>query len=134
MYPFKKVVIAFALCPALVGVFIFTYFATAALLSPTADMNAAEAVFGMLGFGALSALVAELFYGVPAFLLALVYASCKLQRCVQHVCVVCLAGGVAAMGWGELLPLGSDALVNGFLGATTSFLIALYALPKRTEF
>lgn len=134
IYPFRRVVVSFTLCPALVGIFTFGYFATIGLVLQKAEMNALEMIAGSFGFGILSAVTGMIFYGLPAFGLALLYAYFRLKRCFQHIVLVCVAGGVGAQLWFEVLPLDSldHRYSSLFLGTVTSFLMALYALPKRT--
>lgn len=129
-YPRKRVVLSFTLCPALVGVFMFGYFATIELVFRTTGMNILETLLGTLWFGVLSSLAGLIFYGVPALGLSVIYAYCQLHRRVLHVLIVCLAGGTAALAWGEVLPMEPHRAGNFCLGAVTSLLMALYALPK----
>ncbi|SDI61428.1 hypothetical protein SAMN05216588_12072 [Pseudomonas flavescens] len=130
-YPFKRIVASFTLCPALAGVFIFGYFCTAELIGRTTSMSVVETVMGTFWFGILSAVTSMIFYGVPALGLSLVYACCRLHRCLLHVVIVCIAGGTVALLWGEVLPMETQPVVRFCLGAVTSWLMALHALPKQ---
>lgn len=133
MYPFKRVLVSFSLCPALVGIFLSGYFATIELMVRTTSMNAAEVIVGARWFGGLAAVIGTLFYGVPALLLVALYAWCELYRCPRHLAIIGLAGGLGALIWGEVLPLESKPVVNAVLGCVTSFLMALYALPRKPD-
>lgn len=130
-YPFKRIVASFTLCPALVGVFIFGYFCTLELMARTTSMSVVETVMGTFWFGILSAVTSLVFYGIPAFGLAMLYAYFQLRRCVLHMLIVCLAGGTGALVWGEVLPMETHHVGNFCLGAVTSLLMALYALPRQ---
>ncbi|OLU20972.1 hypothetical protein BVH01_03385 [Pseudomonas sp. PA1(2017)] len=105
MYAFKRIVASFTLCPALVGVFTFGYFCTLELMARTTSMSVLETVIGTFWFGILSAVTSLVFYGIPAFGLAMFYAYFQLRRCVLHMLIVCLAGGTGALVWGEVLPM-----------------------------
>lgn len=131
MYPFRRVVVSFTLCPALVGIFIFGYVATIGLVFENSGMNALEMIVGSFGFGILSAATGMIFYGLPAFGLAMLYAYFQLRRCVLHMLIVCLAGGTGSLVWGEVLPMETHHVGNFCLGAVTSLLMALYALPRQ---
>jgi len=131
MYPFRRVVVSFTLCPALVGIFIFGYVATIGLVFENSGMNALEMIVGSFGFGILSAATGMIFYGLPAFGLAMLYAYFQIRRCAQHMLIVCLAGGTGALVWGEVLPMETHHVGNFCLGAVTSLLMALYALPRQ---
>ncbi len=135
MYPFKPVVLSFTLCPALVGIFNFAYIATIGLVVESSDANALEMLAGSFWFGILSAVTAMILYGVPAFGLALLYACLGLHRGLRHVLFVCVAGGLGAQAWSEVLQMGdgSNPYRSLVLGVVTSFLIALYALPKQSS-
>ncbi len=131
MYPFRRVVVSFTLCPALVGIFIFGHVATIGLVFENSEMNALEMIVASFGFGILSAATGMIFYGLPAFGLAMLYAYFQLRRCAQHMLIVCLAGGTGALMWGEVLPMETHHVGNFCLGAVTSLLMALYALPRQ---
>lgn len=135
MYPFKRVLVLFTLCPALMGVFNFAYFTTIGLVFESSDLNTLEMLAGSIVFGILSAVAGMIFFGVPAFGLALLYACLGLHRCLRHIVFVCAAGSLGAQIWSEVLPManGSNPYSSFVLGVATSFLMALHALPKQSS-
>ena len=133
--PFRRVVLSFTLCPALVGIFIFADFATYGPVPERAEMNPLKTIAASFGVGILSAVTGMIFYGLPAFGLALLYAYFRLKRCFQHVLFVCVAGGPGAQLRCEVLSLETigNRYTSFFVGAATSFLMAFYVLPKQPE-
>lgn len=136
MHPFKRVVVSFTLCPTLVGMFIFVYIATIGLVVESSDSITLEMLAGSFWFGILSAVTGMIFFGVPAFGLALLYACLGLHRGLPHILFVCVAGGLGAQAWSDVLQMGNESTPYSSLvsGVVTSFLMALYALPKQSSF
>lgn len=100
-------------------------------MNRTTSMSVVETVIGTFWFGILSAATGMIFYGLPAFGLAILYAYFQLRRCVLHMLIICLAGGTGSLVWGEVLPMETHHVGNFCLGAVTSLLMALYALPRQ---
>nr|WP_288452924.1 hypothetical protein [uncultured Pseudomonas sp.] len=135
MYPFKRVMVLFTLCPAITGIFNFAYIATIGLVVESSGANALAMLAGSFWFGILSAVTGMIFFGVPTFGLGLLYACLGLHRYLRHILFVCVAGGLGAQAWSEVLQMGngSNPYSHLVLGVVTSFLMALYALPKRSS-
>lgn len=133
MHPFKKTVIFFTLAPALPGIFIALYFAAIGLFSSAENMVVTDVLFAAIGFGILSCILGLLFYGLPALLLAVIYACLEFRKCFKHIVITGLAGGGTALMWSHLVPLDMKPVVTFALGAGSSLLMAIYALPKQIK-
>lgn len=131
MYPLGKVIISFTLCPALVAFAIAFDFARVELSSKNSSMSLLEIVSGALWLSMLGSLASLLFYGLPALILSIIYASCGLYRCALHIFIVTMAGGFGALAWGTVLPMDINETFNFLSGAITSLVMAMYALPKQ---
>ncbi|MDP9838273.1 hypothetical protein J2T09_003040 [Neorhizobium huautlense] len=131
MYPFKKTVIFFTLAPALPGIFIALYFAAIGLFSSAETMVVTDVLFATMGFGILSSILGLSFYGLPALLLAVIYACLEFRKCFKHIVLAGLAGGGTALMWSHLVPLDMKPVVTFAFGAASSLLIAIFVLPKQ---
>lgn len=135
IYHFRRVIVSFTLCPTLVVILVFSDVAKTLPLYQEGSMNLLETFIASLWLGMVTAMIGMFFYGIPAFCLALLYAYLRLNRCFQHILFVCVAGGLGAQLWCEVLSLEtiSNRYTSFFLGAATSLLMAFYALPKQPK-
>ncbi|WP_070888294.1 hypothetical protein [Pseudomonas argentinensis] len=131
MYPLKKVIISFTLCPVLVVIFGAFDFARVELLSQSSSMSTAEIFVAAFWLCVLGSLTSLLFYGLPALILSVIYASFRLYKCALHVFIVTMAGGFGALAWGTVLSMDINETFNFLSGAITSLVMAMYALPKK---
>ncbi|WP_189471678.1 hypothetical protein [Litchfieldella qijiaojingensis] len=137
-YPRGKVIFGFTLCPAVVasfwaGVELFYHLLPKFLLSKNWTELFSE-FFMILWVVSAGGMV---FYGIPAFLLALLYASLKLSKSLKNYFLVFIAGGVGAQVWGGMFILVLNWMERIFefpwaflMGAFSSLIIAIFVLPK----
>ncbi|GGY01812.1 hypothetical protein GCM10007160_32140 [Litchfieldella qijiaojingensis] len=89
---------------------------------------------------AIASLTALYLFGVPAFLLSLLYALIKLRKSLQAYLITFIAGGSGAQIW-TLLPVTTASIDEGlfrfpgtfFMGAVSSLVMAFVVLPKRFQ-
>jgi hypothetical protein len=142
-YPCRRVIIGFTLCPALVSVFMVLGDISNSIFLQGYSLPGWEAypVFMLV----VSA-VALMFYGVPALMLALLYAAVRPYKSFGAYVFVFLSGGLGAHLWGLLINyLNSHSTQDFpglpglgpygifFLAATTSLVMAYIVLPNQAK-
>jgi len=129
-YPSARIFIAFSLCPALVG----GLFAAGLSIRESVEINTIKDFFTVLGkavgFGTMLMALAEIFFGIPAMLAAFVYVKLKLYRQWHHFLLIIATGALAAHLW-SLMYGGHLDYFFAALGAASSFVTALFVLPRK---
>lgn len=142
-YPYWRVMIGFTLCPALVSVFMFLVDAVDSVFIRRDSLLSWEQIY-YLPLMLVVSLGALLFYGVPALILALIYANVRLYKSFVSYFFVSFSGGGGAhlWGWGinylnsgeahdfPYLP-GLGTYGPFFLAATCSLIMAYFVLPAK---
>lgn len=137
-YPYRRVIIGFTLCPAMVSATMLVGLFEHIFLHPSPLHPWWVYLVVMLPVAG----VALVFYGVPALLLALLYAAVRPYKSLSAYILVFLAGGLGAHLWGPLVNYlnpgqtfltfpGLGPYGPFLLGATTSLVMAYLVLPKR---
>lgn len=90
-YPFLRVLFSFLLSPMLAGVFVVLFMILNGL-SEIKNENILANVGVLLWFVFSGAIVAEIFYFIPAAFLGLIFALTGLKRNIRG-CLICLFGG-----------------------------------------
>ncbi|EPC00177.1 hypothetical protein L861_14705 [Litchfieldella anticariensis FP35 = DSM 16096] len=140
-YPSWRVIIGFTLCPAAVALFIMSAVMFLGLLFEQ-DMRDGwwETFGGLPAILLLTSLTALYLFGVPAFLLAVLYSLMKLRKSLQAYLIVFVAGGSGAQVW-TWLPVTTASSDEGlfgfpsafFMGAVSSLIMAFFVLPKHEK-
>lgn len=137
-YPYWRVIIGFTLCPAAIALLIVSAMFLFSLFTGPALSDGGEVLGGFFVIAIIAAVTALYLFGVPAFLLSLLYASIKLRKSWWAYIFTFLAGGSGAQVWTLLPVAGSEAGLSEFpgafiLGAISSVIMAFIALPSRLE-
>lgn len=141
-YPYWRVIIGFTLCPAMVNVAMLVGLFEHIFLQPSSHHPWWIYLVMMVPVTG----VALVFYGVPALILALIYASLKLYKSFGSYVFVSLYGGIGAHLWGVavnylkshkeyvfpyLIFPGLGPYGPFFLAAALSLIMAYIVLPPR---
>ncbi|UYY88730.1 hypothetical protein [Alcaligenes sp. SMD-FA] len=146
-YPYWKVGLGFSLCPGIAGIIMALVLTYYAVLDPKVD---GISVLGVaVGSSFVMALTAIVINIPPAIALAVIYLALRLYRSWQSYLLVAFLGGCGAFFWGAYIsPINrgkgywqaiaeswlSTPFASAFvLGAISSFVMALWVLPKRPE-
>lgn len=137
-YPYKKVVAGFTLCPCIVSVlFVVGFFVEVvpSALDGCDGIESSSVVLGGLGGALIFPIASMLFFGPPAFCLALFYALVKLKKSAWAYILVFLVGGSGAEVWAAWIwggwQRGTFPLPwPFFMGGVSSLIMAFFILPK----
>ncbi|MDP9838668.1 hypothetical protein J2T09_003440 [Neorhizobium huautlense] len=131
-YPTIKVIVRFTLCPIIPAPIISAVILSLDLHEFTGTVEWYYWLPAYVGMTLWVSLCALIFFGVPALMLSVVYATLQLRRSAKHLFLVSLSGGALAFMFNGLFlpPLHEIAAIT--LGLVTSLLAALFALPKQT--
>lgn len=137
-YPYWRVILGFTLCPAGMALLIVCAMFLFSLFTGQAFSDGWEVFGGFFAIAFIAALTALYLFGVPAFLLSLLYAWIKLRKSWWAYLLTFFAGGCGAQAWALLPVAGSEAGLFEFpgafiLGAISSLIMAFIALPSRLE-
>lgn len=137
-YPYWRVIIGFTLCPAAVALLIVSAMFLFSLFTGQDFSDGWEVFGGFFAIASIAALTALYLFGVPAFLLSLIYVWIKLRKSLWAYLLTFFAGGGGAQAWALLPVAGSEAGLFEFpgafiLGAISSLIMAFIALPSRLE-
>ncbi|AYR19086.1 hypothetical protein [Alcaligenes faecalis] len=146
-YPYWKVGLGFSLCPGIAGGIMALTGIYHAVLDP--DINGLSVIGFVAVTAFLMAFTAIVINIPPAIFLAVIYLALRLYRSWQNYLLVAFLGGCGAFFWGAYIsPINrgkgywqaiaenwlSTPFASAFvLGAISSFLMALWVLPKRPE-
>jgi hypothetical protein len=146
-YPYRRVLVGFSLCPGIVGLAFGVEMAIYSLAKESSAENFWYVVDGFFIFPLLFIVCALIFYGIPAFLLAVIYTLLKIKKNLAGFIFIIICGGLGAFLWATRIWPKPDpeiksviaavnALFSGhfieyfFLGAISSILMGLYVLPR----
>ena len=94
----------------------------------------------ILVFPIAGGLTGLFYFGVPAFLLSVIYAVCRLYRVWHNFLLVALVGGSAAHLWVPIIFSNkyvqwerTDMFGAFLLGALSSLLMAYFVLPRKVK-
>lgn len=137
-YPYWRVIIGFTLCPAVVALLIVGAMMFFAIVHGEELGGGGDIWGGLLAILFISLLTSLYGFGVPAFLLSLLYVSIKLRKSFYAYLLTFVAGGSGAQVWASLpatgLGDGLFAFPGAFvMGAISSLAMAFIALPSRLE-
>lgn len=150
-YPIFRVLVGISLSPAVIACF----FGIFAMVSAFEDHQNRLGFFGSVWFGIaftfVAILVAEFLYFVPAFLLALIVVIFKSRKRLVNLFFISFLGGVFSVLWSGIVFSKNDIGLSVFFqdsivspkffssyfgvfswGGISSFLMALWVLPKRS--
>lgn len=139
-YPYYKVIFGFLLCPIISTVLILFF----ALFYLDGFYNKDDPFLYFLAIISVVSLGSVFFYGVPAILVGVISSLLKLHKGFNEVLFLFFLGGCVAYAWGPLIEflfpknrvepfpgLLWHSSVPFLLGASSSFLISLWVLPKK---
>ncbi|WP_164461321.1 hypothetical protein [Alcaligenes faecalis] len=146
-YPYWKVGLGFLLCPGIGGIISAAVGSYYQVIDPEISWLAAVGFF-------IATSPVFIFFSVivnipPAFVLSIVLLFFRPYYSFLKLIFIALLGGVLSFFWGEYLSPGNEGVgywkavsknwltlpfISAFLlGAISSFLMALWILPKRSE-
>jgi hypothetical protein len=150
-YPYWKVLIGFSLCPGIIGLVLGLYVGISVVIDIAITKGAMEHIDSILWVFFITPIIfvlgAVIFFGAPAFLLAILYALLRVRKKIIDLIFVFICGGLGASVWAMYIWPKPDPgirsvidAINGlfsgyfigyfFLGAISSILMGLYVLPS----
>ncbi|MDR0779180.1 MAG: hypothetical protein LBF16_00575 [Pseudomonadales bacterium] len=79
-YPYKRVLVGFSLCPGIAGAVLGLFMGGGVVLSEGFKKDIFIFLWGFLVFPLGCALFAVIAYGIPAFLLSIIYSLLKIKK------------------------------------------------------
>jgi len=135
-YPRLRIFIAFSLCPSLSGFLFAISFFVEGLKEQYVDMFIPKLLLGTVIMALTSGLIAVMFYGIPAMAAAIIYLLLKPYKNWCGFLMTATIGALSAYLWSVTEPWHMPTLrpiPTMWLGAATSFGMALLVLPRKTN-
>lgn len=133
MYPTLKVIILFTLCPAIPGFSFGAYLWLGIFSEHARRVYLLESIGAFFTATSLATLGAMALYGIPAFILSVIYACLRPRKRFLDIALICLAGGLTALMWRHFVPVPSHPAVGFACGFLSSLLMSLFALPAQEQ-
>jgi len=138
-YPRLRVFIAFSLCPSLSGFLFSIIFLLDSIFKFDGNgkyvgMPIPQLLLGTIAVLLLTGLVAVVSYVIPAMMAAIIYVLLKPYKDWRGFLITVTIGALSAYLWRIIGPLDEPRpMPSLWLGAVTSFIMALLVLPRKTK-
>ncbi|TRL35957.1 hypothetical protein [Rhizobium straminoryzae] len=133
MYPTLRVIILFTLCPAIPGFSFGAYLWLGIFSEHARRFYLLEVIQAFFAATFLATLGAMAFYGIPAFILSVIYVCLKPRKRLKDIALISIAGGLTALMWRHFVPIPSHPAVGFACGFISSFLMSFLALPAQEQ-